>query len=62
MTDRKTKQKREEEEKARLERERTLLQEHKNRMMPLVKFLKKEGLEFRYARVGQGRVEYFRID
>ena len=30
--------------------------------MPLVQFLKKEGLEFRYARVGKGSIEFFRID
>lgn len=30
--------------------------------MPLVKFLKKEGLPFKYARVGQNRIEYFRFD
>lgn len=38
------------------------MQDHKNRFMPLVKFLKKEGLPFKYARVGQNRVEYFRYD
>ena len=30
--------------------------------MPLVMFLKKEGLRFEYARVGQNRIEYFRLD
>lgn len=30
--------------------------------MPLVKFLKKEGLPFKYARVGPNRIEYFRLD
>lgn len=30
--------------------------------MPLVHFLKKEGLIFKYARSGQNRVEYFRYD
>lgn len=31
-------------------------------MMPLVKYLKKEGLPFKYARVGANRIEYFRLD
>lgn len=31
-------------------------------MMPLVKFLKKEKLPFKYARVGANRIEYFRLD
>ena len=30
--------------------------------MPLVIFLKKEGLRFEYARVSQNRIEYFRLD
>lgn len=30
--------------------------------MPLVKFLKKNGLIFKYARVGQNRIQYFRLD
>ena len=38
------------------------MQEHKDKMMPLVKFLKKEGLPFKYARFGQNRIEYFRHD
>lgn len=38
------------------------MEEHKNKLMPLVKFLKKEGLTFKYARVGQNRLEYFRYD
>ncbi len=30
--------------------------------MPLVRFLKKEGLEFKHARVGNNRIEFFRLD
>lgn len=42
--------------KQRIERDKQIMQENKERFMPLVKFLKKQGLTFKYARVGQNRV------
>lgn len=38
------------------------MQEHKEKMMPLVRFLKREGLDFHSAQVGQSRIEFFRLD
>lgn len=35
---------------------------HKNKMMPLIKFLKKNGLKFKHAKVHDEAVEYFRVD
>ena len=38
------------------------MQQYKDKLMPLVRFLKKHQLAFKYARVGQERIEYFRYD
>lgn len=46
----------------RAEREKQEMQEYKQKLMPLVSFLKKNKLVFKYARVGQERIEYFRFD
>ena len=35
---------------------------HKEKMMPLVRFLKKHGLKFKHANCMNVRVEYFRVD
>lgn len=35
---------------------------HKDKMMPLVRFLRKAGLKFKHANCMNMRVEYFRID
>lgn len=37
-------------------------EEHKQRVMPLVRFLRKHGLKFKHAGCLGGRVEYFRTD
>jgi hypothetical protein len=36
--------------------------EYKQRMKPLLKFLKAKKLKFSHAAVGSSRVEYFRLD
>jgi hypothetical protein len=41
---------------------RKYYEEQKLRMMPLVKFLKKNGLKFKHAACQGARVEYFRMD
>lgn len=35
---------------------------HKEKMMPLIRFLKKNGLKFKNANCMNMRVEYFRLD
>lgn len=46
----------------RAERELAQMQEYKNKLMPLVMFLKKHKLTFKHARISQNRIEYFRLD
>ena len=44
------------------ERQRQKQIEHKKKYLPLYKFLKKHGLKFKTATVGDHTVEYFRLD
>jgi hypothetical protein len=48
--------------KERVERRRLKNLETKKKYLPLLKFLKKNGLKFKNAAAGKASVEYFRMD
>ncbi len=43
-------------------RDKAVAEEYKKKMRPFVNFLKNKDLRFNHARVGNSRLEYFRID